>query len=354
MPTLGRDPPAMVAGCAAGGEGGAVEGQNPALRALAGVICPARAAASTAPLADRRAQRRPLFRSAARRWPTSRSFSARRSPSLFALAGGDRRQCLARDAARGGARRRPRLRPGAAARRICRRPGARADDPDARSACAWRASTGGRLCVAALRWPAQGGGGARRPGAAPSQGTPRPRSRAFRGRVLPAFLPLAVVAPLLDRMQQLDAEILERPASLSDLETILRIGIARFREAPRRGCLIRRRGASSRRARPRNRAAPAARARACGPASWPCRAAACRPPRRPIAERREQAEIDVHRLEIARHRRRCMPARDVGEQRPMRRGRRRQRRLLARAPRPRRSGPPSARSRRTPHSLRSR
>jgi len=44
-----------------------------------------------------------------------------------------------------------------------------------------------------------------------------------------AFLPLAVVDPLIRRIDQMDAEILVRPAGLSDLETLLRIGWARVR-----------------------------------------------------------------------------------------------------------------------------
>lgn len=48
-------------------------------------------------------------------------------------------------------------------------------------------------------------------------------------QALPVFLPLAVVAPLLARSDQLDAEVLERTVALSDLETLLRIGWARLR-----------------------------------------------------------------------------------------------------------------------------
>jgi phytoene synthase len=43
-----------------------------------------------------------------------------------------------------------------------------------------------------------------------------------------AFLPLAVVEPLLDRIDQLDADILARPVRLSDLEMLTRIGWARL------------------------------------------------------------------------------------------------------------------------------
>ena len=111
---------------------------------------------------------------------------------------------------------------------FCRRPGARADDPYGRPPCHGGARREGRLCGAAPRRPAQS--------VAALANLARHHLRVAEAeiarlprRILPAFLPLAVVAPLLDRMQQLDAEILERPAGLSDLETILRIGIARFR-----------------------------------------------------------------------------------------------------------------------------
>jgi phytoene synthase len=44
-----------------------------------------------------------------------------------------------------------------------------------------------------------------------------------------AFLPLAVVDPLIRRIDQMDSEILLRPVALSDLEMLLRIGWARLR-----------------------------------------------------------------------------------------------------------------------------
>jgi hypothetical protein len=44
-----------------------------------------------------------------------------------------------------------------------------------------------------------------------------------------AFLPLATVEPLLRRIDQMDSEILVRPAGLSDLETLSRIAWARLR-----------------------------------------------------------------------------------------------------------------------------
>ena len=73
-------------------------------------------------------------------------------------------------------------------------------------------------------------------------------------------------------------------------------------------------------------------------------------------QRRKQAEIDVHRLERARAGvdGLDMAAGDVAEQRAMRGGRRRQRRASRRAARRRRSARPAARSRRIPHSPRSR
>jgi phytoene synthase len=46
-----------------------------------------------------------------------------------------------------------------------------------------------------------------------------------------AFLPLAVVAPLLTRIDQMDADILLRPAGISDLQTLGRIAWARFRQS---------------------------------------------------------------------------------------------------------------------------
>lgn len=57
--------------------------------------------------------------------------------------------------------------------------------------------------------------------------------RAAREGILPreariVFLPLAVVEPLLSRIDQLDAEILERGVALSDLEMLARIGWARL------------------------------------------------------------------------------------------------------------------------------
>jgi phytoene synthase len=45
----------------------------------------------------------------------------------------------------------------------------------------------------------------------------------------PVFLPLAVVAPLLDRVERLGSAIPEKEAGLSDLETLTRIGWARLR-----------------------------------------------------------------------------------------------------------------------------
>jgi hypothetical protein len=42
-------------------------------------------------------------------------------------------------------------------------------------------------------------------------------------------LPLAIVEPLLARVEQLDAEILQRNVALSDLELLSRIGWARLR-----------------------------------------------------------------------------------------------------------------------------
>jgi phytoene synthase len=45
----------------------------------------------------------------------------------------------------------------------------------------------------------------------------------------PVFLPLAIVEPLLDRLDQLDAEIFQRTAGLSDLEMLSRIAWARVR-----------------------------------------------------------------------------------------------------------------------------
>ena len=216
------DPPAMVAGCAAGG-GGARSRARTRPSAHWGASSPGTRCRFNR-LADRRAQRRPLFRSAP--VPGGPRGAFRQDAILAVWAGrGDRRHsCAGRRTGR--ARCRPRLRPGASPGGICRRPGARADDPDGRPAR--HGGLDGRDVLPAARGrPSQGGGGARRSGAAPSQGRRR-RSRAFRG----AFCRLSCrsqVAPLLDRMQQLDAEILERPASLSDLETILRIGIAKFR-----------------------------------------------------------------------------------------------------------------------------
>jgi phytoene synthase len=46
---------------------------------------------------------------------------------------------------------------------------------------------------------------------------------------MPAFLPLAVVDPLLQRVERLGPEILVRPAGLSDLAMLWQIGSARFR-----------------------------------------------------------------------------------------------------------------------------
>ena len=58
------------------------------------------------------------------------------------------------------------------------------------------------------------------------------RARAAISRVppaaRPAFLPLAIVAPLLRRIERMEADILLRPAVLSDLETLSRISWARL------------------------------------------------------------------------------------------------------------------------------
>jgi phytoene synthase len=57
----------------------------------------------------------------------------------------------------------------------------------------------------------------------------RGRLAASSRRVLPAFLPLATVEPLLAQVDRLGAEIFRAPASLSDLKLLLSIGSARLR-----------------------------------------------------------------------------------------------------------------------------
>jgi phytoene synthase len=47
--------------------------------------------------------------------------------------------------------------------------------------------------------------------------------------IRPVFLPLAVVAPLLRRIERMGADIGVREARLSDLESLVRIGLARLR-----------------------------------------------------------------------------------------------------------------------------
>ena len=51
----------------------------------------------------------------------------------------------------------------------------------------------------------------------------------------PVFLPLAVVGPLLDRIERAGTDILAQPAGLHDLVMLCRIGLARFRalESPK-------------------------------------------------------------------------------------------------------------------------
>jgi 15-cis-phytoene synthase len=51
-------------------------------------------------------------------------------------------------------------------------------------------------------------------------------------RARPAFLPLSIVEPLLRRIERIGTEISQRPAALSDLETLTRIGWAKLRGGP--------------------------------------------------------------------------------------------------------------------------
>lgn len=55
------------------------------------------------------------------------------------------------------------------------------------------------------------------------------RVSALKWPVRSAFLPLAVVAPLLRRIERAGADIAMREARLSDLESLIRIGLARLR-----------------------------------------------------------------------------------------------------------------------------
>jgi phytoene synthase len=57
----------------------------------------------------------------------------------------------------------------------------------------------------------------------------RARLRDMPPRARLAFLPLAVVEPLLRQIDQMEADILLRPAGLSDLQTLSRIALARLR-----------------------------------------------------------------------------------------------------------------------------
>jgi hypothetical protein len=55
------------------------------------------------------------------------------------------------------------------------------------------------------------------------------RVTALSGPVRSVFLPLAVVAPLLRRIERAGADIGVREAGLPDLESLVRIGLARVR-----------------------------------------------------------------------------------------------------------------------------